>query len=522
MKKQLLITLLCLSATASMHARKDATVGDDVFGMTFFTIRPEFQTPFPEKSTLVRDRTLARCEGIEGALQIVPFGGRSTKAKDLMKYFSPSPKTELVVDSRPPQGGQTDIDRDINPVHFGIQYARVDGSLGRYRSTLQIRPKRTVAALGISYKQYIGRSCNPCKKWFMEISAPIMHVRNQVNISETNTQIDGFPVAGSAATMTAAFTGAIPLLTSPGNANTRMLYGKIDDGSSDGMRGIGFDVEIKFGVDTLVTDCFHFDGYFGLHVPGSTRPKGEYLFEAIPGFNQHFGFILGGSTAVEVWRNCDRSLTWEIESTSNYFVHNTQVRSFDLMYRAWSRYMIVRDASGVLVPGINVFTRSMSVSPRFSFDVNTGMVYNIDGKFQAEFGYNLYARQGERVRLIDPFPKGLATVGFGDTVNGVFNPNLPNPNLITRKSDIGDNGSNLPAPGQTNALKNETIEEADLNLLSAAHPAALSNLVFFSIGYQWDNLKFPFAAALGGSYEISGKNTALSRWVAWGKLCISV
>lgn len=519
MKKQLLILLACLTASVAMHARRDDTLGDDVYGQTFFTIRPEFQTPFPEKSTLVRDRTLARCEGIEGAFQIVPFGGKSAKANDLMKYFGPNTKEELVVDSLPPEGGQTDIDRDINPIHFGVHYTnngQLDGTPARYRTTLKIRPKRSVAGVGVTYKQYIGRHCNPCKKWFMEVSGPIMYVRNKVNIDETNAIVDGFPVPGSAATLTQAFTGTIPVFTTPTNRDTPMLYGKINDNVKTGMHDIGFDVEIKFGVDTLFSDRFHFDGYFGVHVPGSTRPKGEYLFEGIAGFNQHFGFMIGGATSVEVWRDCDRSLTWEIESMSQYFVHNVQVRSFDLKYRAWSRYMLVRDATGVIVPGINVFTRSMKVNPRFSFDVNTGIVYNIDGKFQGEVGYNLYARQGERVRLVDKFPTGLATVGFNDATL------YPDANFITRKSDIGDNGTNLPAPGQPGALRNETIEEEDLNLLSAAHPAALSNLVFFSLGYQWDNLKFPVCAGLGASYEISGKNTALTRWLIWGKFCMSV
>ncbi|MGE0009435.1 MAG: hypothetical protein AB7F19_02745 [Candidatus Babeliales bacterium] len=519
MKPQLRILLVCLTAACTLHARRDATLGDDSFGQTFFTIRPEFQTPFPEKTSLVRDRTLARCEGIEGAFQVVPLGGRSAKAGDLMKYFSPYPKTELIVDSLPPGTDQTDIDRDINPVHFGIRYTangQVTGTPARYRTTLKIRPQRSVGGIGFTYKQYIGRKCNPCKKWFIEVSGPVLFVRNKVNITETNTQVTGFPVPGSATDMTQAFMGNLPVFTIPANTNTPMLYGKINDNSSDGMKDVGFDVEIKFGVDTIMSECFHFDGYFGLHVPGSTRPKGEYLFEAIAGFNQHFGFMIGGATAVQVWQDCDRSLTWEIESVSQYFVHNVQVRSFDLINRAWSRYMLVRDASGVIVPGINVFTRQMKVNPRFSFDVNTGIVYNIEGKFQGEFGYNLYARQGERVRLVDRFPSGLATVGFNDVTL------LPDPTTITRKSDIGDNGENLPAPGQPGALPNETIFEHNLNLLSASHPAALSNLVYFSLGYQWDNLNFPVCAGLGASYEISGKNTALTRWLVWGKFCVSV
>ncbi len=516
MKKLLLFSILCFSTLAESQNIRDATVGDDVFGQTFFSIRPEFQNSSPEKVCLVRDRVKARCDGIEGAWEFVPLGGRSTKANDIMKYFSPYPKNELIVDSLPELTDQTAIERDINPVHFGIRYT-LDGTEGgvptRFKTTLRLRPERSVAGFGISYKQYLGRHCNPCKKWFMEISFPLLYVRNKVRLTETDTTAIGFPVPGSAANMTQAFTGTLDVL----NTDERMFFGKINDASTESMKKIGSDIDLKFGTDSCVTDCFHFDGYAGLHFPASNKPKGEFLFEAIPGFNQHFGFIIGGASAVQVWQDCDRSLSWEIETCSYYFVHNTQVRSFDLKNRAWSRYMIVRDADGVLVPGINVFTRKMKVSPRYSFDANTGLVYYIEGKFQAEFGYNFYARQGERVRLLEPFPTGFA-------IAGIDADNIPLTDAINRLSNIGENNTagNLPAPGLPGALVNETIQEKDLNLLSAAHPAALSNLLYASIGYQWDHKKYPVLIGFGGFYEISGKNTALSRWLVWGKFCMSV
>lgn len=553
MNKHLILSLTVASALAfnaqAMNDNDDLFKGDDVYGQTFFSVRPEFESAFPEKTAGFRDRAKARCDGHGGAFQFVPFGGRSTKSSDLMKYFSPTGQTTLLVDS-----DTTNYNRDINPANFGIFYS-TDGVPGRFVSQIQFRPQRSVGGLGITYRQYVGRNCDCAdRKWWFELSAPILHVRNKMNLTEVVNQdlTTGAPTsfgeAAPTANMIQAFTGRFEVLTT----GQRMQFGLINDLATNddvaiaglqspkkAMSATGSDIELKLGYDYYTSDCFHFDGYVGLHIPASRKPNGRYIFEAIPGFNQHFGFMTGLMTGVEIWRDCDRSLSWEVETNHRFWVQNTQVRSFDLKNRPWSRYQIVRTAAGDLVPGINVFTRQMKVHPRYSFDINTGLVYGNDCGFTAELGYNFWARQGERVQLKEAFPVGLAIAGTD--VNG-----FPDAALINRLSNIGDTGYGLPTTAfcdgaqvlcppvdgepitnssnfvAADAPANAFIRPQDLNLLSAAAPAALSNTVYGAVGYNWDNRCYPLFVGLGGSYEFSGKNTALNRWLVWGKFGVSI
>ncbi len=133
----------------------------------------------------------------------------------------------------------------------------------------------------------------------------------------------------------------------------------VANGTNNKKRGgyskTGTDIELKFGRDYYTSECCHFDGYVGLHIPGSSKPKGRFVFEAVPGFNQHFGFMLGGSSGTEMWRNCDRSLSLEASTNVRYWIRNTQTRSFDLKNRPWSRYMLVRtDRSVTLAAPVTI------------------------------------------------------------------------------------------------------------------------------------------------------------------------
>ena len=207
--------------------------------------------------------------------------------------------------------------------------------------------------------------------------------------------------------------------------------------------------------------------------------------------------------------------------------------------------MIVRDgavtnpaAVGAILPGINVFTQKMRVSPRFSFDFNTALVFGHGCGFNAELGYNFFARQAEKVQLKTAFPTNLAIVGF-DADGDI------DPTLINRFSNIGDNGfgspatvdvtcidpatttvvpvsSNFPAQGQPGFVAGSTIRPQDLNLLSAAAPAVLTNLVYASVGYNWDDRCYPIFVGLGGSYEFTSNNAGLDRWLVWGKFGVSI
>ncbi|MGE0009436.1 MAG: hypothetical protein AB7F19_02750 [Candidatus Babeliales bacterium] len=511
--------LLCVPLLFTYVITTKAACANDEFGHTFFSVRPEYQSEFPIKNSLLRNRAKVRCEdGVDAAFEVVPYYGQSNKGDNLMKFFGPSAKTELVVDSNPPIAGQTGIDRDINPIHFGIHYT-LDGTLngapGRYKSTIQFLPERTVFGVGLTYRQYFGRPASTCdKQWYWEFSAPVLHVRNKVNLTEVCDCAvrRGFPAPDSPVNMIEAFSGTHRFLTT----NETMNFGLINDTSSEGMKKTGAEIELKLGYDFYNTQQLLFDMYIGLMAPINRIPSGVQLFEAVPGYNRHFGLMFGMGTGVLLWRNDDHMISWIIETNFRYLIKNTQTRSFDLIARPWSRYMIVRNPNGTFSPGINLFTQPMKVQPRGSFDMNIGFVYDTRAGIEFELGYNFYARQAEKVCLVDDFPTGYQTVGFNPVTL------RPDTNIITITSNIASNGCPLPAPGQPGFIPGSTITEQDLNLLSASHPAYTANQIYLSLGSIWNMYENPLVVGFGASYEFSGKNTALNRWLVWGKFVISI
>ena len=112
MKKKLLVSIALLGTVGS-------ALGNDVSGHTFFYVRPVFQSCSPEKTVLFRDRPLARDCGWGGAFQIVPFGGQSTRSKELNKFFGPSPKDEFIA-AGTPSDNINFSDRDVNADFFKL------------------------------------------------------------------------------------------------------------------------------------------------------------------------------------------------------------------------------------------------------------------------------------------------------------------------------------------------------------------------------------------------------------------
>jgi hypothetical protein len=518
-----LIPVLLLSSGALYADVDTGPAGGDAVSQTFLWIRPQFQTAMPEKESGFRYRALDNECGAEGALQFVLFGGRSSRPSHLAKYFMFNNKTSLVVASdRSTVLGDTTaeqilnasqgINRDINPFHFNI----IPSTGSAFASTIAFSPRQSVIGFGIEYRQYLGWSNCEDRKWWLNISTPLTHVRNKVNLVETliNPEEATAFEEGSATSMTQAFQGQTPFVND-GVASPVWQYGKIND-SEKMTRTRLADIEVRLGYDYIHTDCVHFDGYLGIIIPTGNKPNAEFLFEPIVGNAFHFGFMSGGAMGFEVWNSCDKGLRWEFALNSRYLVRNTQTRMFDVYGKPWSRYMAIyaNDAdrlAGTLSSGINFFTQKVRVHPRFQFNATTALLFEA-GRWQLEAGYNFWAKQGEKVRLDAPWQVGPS---FANIADGTIIPGT-----INRASLIGanfDGAAILSVDFNTNQL----IQQTDLNLGSAANPGTLSHTFYGYIGADLDCLCVPAFIGLGGGYEFNAINTAISRWNLWGKFGFS-
>lgn len=516
---------------------------------TFFTVRPEFQAGMPERTTLWRDRMLARIDGRGGALQVVPFGGRSTRSSDLAGYFSIDCKPVLSVceDADGPAS-----DRDILANHLNIYTKEgtsdnnINEPIKGFKSTICFEPERTVGGVGLTYRHGFARRDDGRGFWF-EMSFPIETVKTTMNLGET-VESDG----GGALEFTTVAGYTVPVEsavaldgtpTSPvGNVQDAFrqaawAYGRIDADDCSGNKKTGVaDIDLLIGYDIVQHERCYLSSHAGILAPTGNRPSGVLLFEPIVGHNKHMTLRYGNHFGIETWRHAtrDESIWFAFHSEFFFHLNNRQTRSFDLKNKEWSRYMQAYDSveqanqafdtdnKFLHTPGINVFTQDVCVDAGTARTYQSAFFYN-RGSFQGEIGYTFFCRPAECVKLECAFPECVALKS------------LERAGCVNNVQTIGDNYGDVNAQGASCGLradlnadapikqfspaiyKENVIKESDLDLNSAAHPGMVTYIVYGSLGNRWDDREYPFFFGGGGSYEFSSENTGMSRWLVWAK-----
>jgi len=492
-------------------------------GKTFFTALPLYQSYRPELWSAFRnDRMMAADDGIGGAFDFVGFGGQSTKGNELAAYFLPNCKQALSVSevSTPNLADVPNTFADLDSTNFNI--ITVGDS---FASTASFDAKQSAMGFGFHYKQGFWFNEERTKWWYVDMSSSVQQVKNTVTICENVTNN-----GGGADTSLAPTTVAVDSLTAA-FSQAAWNFGKIFSGCAQKKTGLA-DIEFKIGRQSMWFEHCHLGGYVGALIPTGNKPKGVYVFEPIVGHNHHWGVLVGTEGGFEFWTSrCERwHASVEIAGQAQYLFRNTQTRSFDLKNRPWSRYQEVyanqaqaaqantlsltpataAQGAALSTPGINVFTQRVKVQPGFFFNSMTTLLLTHECGFEAEIGYNLFAREGECVELDCPWlvgPAIKAVGGAGET------------------APVRDITTNflLESATVTFADYNQSlIQLSDLDLNSAAHPNIMVNLIYGALSYVWDDRRVPMGINVGGSYEFTGRDFAvMKRWVAWGKFNIA-
>ncbi len=513
-QKQIALALLCLSTKG---------YANDVYSHTFFQPLP--QTPLITNLTqnLLVDQ--AHDEGRvlnKRTVQLAVFGGKSVNNTALRDYFLFDGKANLVMNENPVEQGSgpnlaTGTGQDLIASDWNIQTVT-----GCQTSTITMNPQQTVTGASVSVRVPLNQ------RWWATVELPVVHVRNNLDLTETYTynpaqqqaNANGLinPITGDnsvpVATMIQAF------------KQYGMLYGRID-----GVQKVTriADLTLKIGYDIIDRTDEYMSVYGGVIFPTGNKAKGVYMFEAIAGNGGHAGIQAGAYGQVRLQENPKASvwLGWTMEA--NYLCSNTQKRSFDLYNRPWSRYLQVfanesariAEASANITPqyrtwGVNYFTQDVKVTPGYLGN------FNFFGSCQGEkwtgtFGLNTTVRQAEKVSLknewqIGPQIAALPLYSTDGVASAPSNNNLPGATESLRNVSVLPNVAVQLGNAQVIYPGTAYVYNSDLDLESAAHPAARSHTVYANLGY-YRKVLHPQYFQLGASYEFATQNVVLNRWM---------
>lgn len=489
--------------------------------------------------------------GWGGAFQLVAFGGKTTSkgSRDLGEWFAINHNNSMVATTAIEAGTTGVMAGDIDASHFNVNLAE-----GTFTSTITFCPEQKYAGLGIEWLQTLCRNDDDTRRWFFEISGPVEWIKNEMCLREnvttgegvaaaTGEGLDGAPYVNS---MVAAFkqsgmkygkilngctnqTGTTATQTGSccNNCNDNCCN-DCDDCSCDCDHKVRFaELEIRLGWNGVLSDCCSIDATLGLICPTGNKNNAAIMFAPVVGNGKHWGIAWGAELQYNIWTWDEAALKVRIDTDARYLFKNEQMRSFDLVGKPWSRYMMMfanyddaaafstgtlTDKTGTF--GINLMTRCVDVTPGYQFNMNTGFVYKGEC-FLAELGTTLYARHGEKICPCwteGPVLKSTAVAGTTQVPT----------NVLTHARTMDDQNAAANNMAVTQAIYDVIkITTCDVDWSSAAMPGFTAHSIYGTLGYNWGDICYPTFISVGGAYDFSQGNVALKRWTVFGKLGVS-
>ena len=238
--------------------------------------------------------------------------------------------------------------------------------------------------------------------------------------------------------------------------------------------------------------------YSALSFPTTSKPSGQYLFDAQNGYG-HVGVVSGVLLQIPFTRPDESySLGLAISFENIYLLRNHQFRSFDLYKKPWSRFMLMRkkdDPNDILIPGVNILTHSLRVSPHNIIDFGSGVRLKAS-MLEGEVGFGLWAHGGERCE----FYNNSWVPEYGIAGSAV--------NTSASESTISFQAPNDPVF--------VTIVESDLDLKSAAQVPNLVYKVYAAVNILSLKEKYDMDLGLGAYKDMPHNETdALGNWGIW-------
>ncbi len=446
-------------------------------------------------------------------LNVMAWGGATTNSTNIARYLLPFGKTQLKVREGYQLGTNPSVDT-VNNQDIVAENFNIVTNQGNFCSYLDFKPKQSFAGVGFSGYFQISNT------FWLAFELPIIHVKNNLDFVETVTFAGGGPVVPTNVASTLGFDNT-PFVANMTAAfqNPNMKYGRID-GSQD-HTAVAY-VNLKAGYTYLYEPDRSLQVYGGVVLPTGNKPKSIYLFEPLVGNNKHFGIILG-SFFTRQFQTRRFALDISVDSNTQFLFPNTQVRSFDLAGKPWSRYLgiyannsqrLLDAANGTFNSemryqtwGINYFTQEVKVNPHFSTDLVFNFSFELPHTGALDLGFRCYWQQDEHVTLKNPWQ---ATPLIGKLSDAqVNNPGECDPvrginNMYYAMTD----GNNL----------NQAIyvTQDQLDLSSCSQPFRSDYTMYAALHRIFDLKKIKGCGLqIGTNFTYASNDSSANRWAVW-------
>lgn len=491
MKRYSVLLVLMLVSTTCIMARPQ-----EVFSRTYMYTRPACYN-LAMYQQLWHNFVYNKKGPVYGGFEVIGYYQPSVKRAKNARYFLIERKNSLLVAG----DAVTDllVTRDIRAEWVNLP--------SDFQGKLSVCPEQKQGGLTLQYNQDLSQffDLGIFKDWAFGIELPFIWVENNMNFSQFDVQCSQYDLVG-----TCTQPNIICAFNQPG-----WCFAKIPCGKQK-----RFDLaEIRFtlGRAMMNSETFQLASFTEVSIPTAKHPEPEYLFDPVVGNGRHF--TLGGAVLTQVLLNRDYSkASWSffLNLEGLFLVRNKQHRTFDLMNKPWSRYMLYtrkNSPPGSTVPGVNVLTLPVTVRPFGQADFSMGL--RVKGPlYEFECGYNLWGHGGETVRLRSQLQAPFNKCGGGLNEFGIAGAGT----ITVQGQQVAASASRSTiAQREADDATFVTIKTNDIDLHSAQAGSALNHKLHFAMGLENTGEGMNAFAGFGGWIEFPQKNSPLQTWGLWFK-----
>lgn len=330
----------------------------------------------------------------------------------------------------------------------------------------------------ICYNKDLGNLHAFLKNWWCDIRIPVYQVKNNLGLH------------------------ASPELS---QAMAQFIFARMDHQTrrSTGMSAL----ELGLGVTFLDHDNGTALVSAALSIPTSKRATPEVIFSPFLSNNGHCVMRFSFYTEVPLCHHDTALIPLFFLGIDNYYYFkNHQLRTFDLINKPWSRYLIARNIkTGELTSAVTILTLPVSVHPHNFVDLVAGLKFQRNS-FEFEIGYNLWAHGSEKLFLSGPSCDKVMPEITHWGING---------------TDGGTAEHSTIAELAPNDIQPTHLVLNDIDLLSGAARGGHTNTFHGACAYNYQQASYLITVGIGVFYEKPSSNAALENYGAWFKIISS-